>query len=330
MGQAAPAYLRTPVCAEQLIRGEGRNFVIPYAESVLMIQAPRNYGHIATPPRPAGSRSVKNGESIRPYVVSYRGKMFRKFTLDKCEGWPAPCLVRVEGKIPPGAKRMMVTLHGMGSTYSHMGAWLPFLDGVDDKLPDTAVMALDLPRHGFLKASPWEPSFSELVQQLIRELEGIKRESSIPITLLGRSASAGLALQVAKDRPDLVDRLVLIAPTPSQLDLLVRVEAGIDRMVNDGLLTLHPPSFDYAYRLMRQMKFHEWNWSKWKVSTDIYYSLEDPEGDETIREYWNQLAAQTDFVRISKFPGKRHDPFIADDAFVREQVWKRFTQAYLP
>jgi len=92
-----------------------------------------------------------------------------------------------------GAGPRMLLLHGAGASTHSWRGMLPLLLGHAD------VLALDLPGHGFTKARSASrsglPRMAEDIQALLDQ-EGFE-----PDTIVGHSAGAAIALQMARSRP---------------------------------------------------------------------------------------------------------------------------------
>lgn len=86
----------------------------------------------------------------------------------------------------------------------HSGIWSPLWE----LLPDTRHVGIDLPRHGSAAQRPLPGSLHVLADEVADRMlhEGCR-------TLVGLSFGSCVALQVALDRPEVLDLLVLAAPT---------------------------------------------------------------------------------------------------------------------
>ncbi len=114
----------------------------------------------------------------------------------------------------------LMAVHGLGgSAYN----WMDLA-----RTLDRGILAIDLPGFGFSPPSRRHSpeAFTTVVIELLEHL-------SRPITLLGNSMGGLVSMQVASRRPDLVERLVLIAPAtrpagrvmPSRLTVPARLLA---------------------------------------------------------------------------------------------------------
>jgi len=98
----------------------------------------------------------------------------------------------------------LVFLHGLGRDHEQ---WVPLAESLT---PARRVVVIDLPGFGASTELPglraWEP-IAETVIDLIACLE-LGR-----VTLLGHSLGAAIAIVAAADRPEFVERLVLVTPS---------------------------------------------------------------------------------------------------------------------
>ncbi len=103
-----------------------------------------------------------------------------------------------------GAGRPLVLLHGL-ATDRHI--WQAVVAALARK---RRVVTVDLP--GFGASAPAGDAF-ELGEVAARIARGLQAQRiRAPFDLVGHSLGAGVALTLAVDRPNLVDRLVLVAP----------------------------------------------------------------------------------------------------------------------
>lgn len=117
-----------------------------------------------------------------------------------------------------GTGPAVVLLHG-GIIDAAQVSWPPVFDRLT---PDCHVLALDLLGYGQSELAPGSygiPRHASVVADALDELD------IGPVTLVGLSVGGGIAMQVALDRPDLVDRLVPIDPY------------GLGRELPNGLLS---------------------------------------------------------------------------------------------
>jgi pimeloyl-ACP methyl ester carboxylesterase len=115
----------------------------------------------------------------------------------------------------------IVAIHGLGG--SHLN-WMPPAKGLSQS---GHLIAPDLPGFGY---TPPRRSYSVLshAQAIVELLESLGR----PAVLMGNSLGALVTIQIAASRPELVDRLVLVAPAaPPRWD-----DDRIDRVVAKRLL----------------------------------------------------------------------------------------------
>jgi pimeloyl-ACP methyl ester carboxylesterase len=120
-----------------------------------------------------------------------------------------------------GSGQPIVAVHGLGGAHLN---WLP----VAPRLTGSGhLLAPDLPGFGY---SPPRPFYSvrSHARATIELLEGLDQ----PVILMGNSLGGLVTIQVASERPDLVKRLVLVAPAgPPRWD-----DQRIDRVVARRLL----------------------------------------------------------------------------------------------
>lgn len=120
-----------------------------------------------------------------------------------------------------GSGQPIVAVHGLGGAHLN---WLPVADGLT---AGANLLAPDLPGFGY---SPPRTSYTVRThaRAIIELLESLGR----PVVLMGNSLGGLITIQVASDRPDLVERLVLVAPAgPPRWD-----DDRIDRVVARRLL----------------------------------------------------------------------------------------------
>lgn len=138
-------------------------------------------------------------DALTPYDLQLRGRRVRY----------------VEGG--PRNAPAVVLLHGIGRDHSQ---WTALSNAL---APHRRVVALDLPGFGLSEpirgSARWE-ELSETVLDLVACLE-LGR-----VTLIGHSMGAAIAIVAAADRPEFVERLVLVAPscyraTPSMEERLI-------------------------------------------------------------------------------------------------------------
>lgn len=105
-----------------------------------------------------------------------------------------------------------VRLFGEGSpalalhcSLAHGGAFA----GLSAALPGWQLTAPDLPGHG---RSPLWPSKGDLHDEATRQAMELLRGFGRPVPIIGHSFGATVALRVALEAPDLVERLVLVEP----------------------------------------------------------------------------------------------------------------------
>ncbi|HUO45225.1 MAG TPA: alpha/beta hydrolase [Acidimicrobiia bacterium] len=127
-----------------------------------------------------------------------------------------------------GRGRPVVAIHGLGGAHVN---WLPVAAGLGQY---GQVLAPDLPGFGY---SPPQEShnLSVATRAVIELLESLGREAM----LLGNSLGGLIAMMVASRRPDIIERLILVAPaTPPRLP-----DPSVDRMVARRLVLQGLPVF---------------------------------------------------------------------------------------
>ena len=134
-----------------------------------------------------------------------------------------------------GSGRPILALHGLGADHIQAQRLLPQTPGIQ-------VIAPDLPGHGDTDLEPHEPiSFSHFADHVAGVLDRRHRTGQIrePISVVGVSMGAGIALALAHRRPDLVAHLVLVRP--AWLDVTPPAHLAIFPLVG-GLLQAHGPT----------------------------------------------------------------------------------------
>lgn len=140
-----------------------------------------------------------------------------------------------------GSGAPIVLLHGVGTNRSIWYHAAPLVAAGGDGAEPRRVITPDLP--GFGESPPAGPGF-DLEQVADHLAEGLEGETDGPFDLLGHSLGGAIATVLAARRPDLVRRLVLMAPAgftpgPQPLGLLagmaaqglVPVRRGVGRRV---------------------------------------------------------------------------------------------------
>ncbi len=97
----------------------------------------------------------------------------------------------------------LILLHGFGMISAHLS---PAIGALSAR---RFVVAFDLPGHGGSLAHPLAGSARKCADAVIEEIEA---RTLGPVTLLGHSFGGAVASLVAIARPDLVNRLILLAP----------------------------------------------------------------------------------------------------------------------
>jgi pimeloyl-ACP methyl ester carboxylesterase len=100
----------------------------------------------------------------------------------------------------------VILLHGLGATNASM---LPL---VPDLARDHRVLAPDFPGFGASAAPHWHYTASELATWLRAFQEAL---GTGPATIIGNSLGGRVALEAGLSAPDLVDKLVLLCPSPA-------------------------------------------------------------------------------------------------------------------
>lgn len=102
------------------------------------------------------------------------------------------------------ARRPIVLVHGTPDT---MGAWWPLLFGPGALAGTADVWTLEVVGHGMLGDAEGPFSFQRCADHVAGSLDALELGG---VTLVGNSYGGEFCWRVAADRPDLVDRLVLI------------------------------------------------------------------------------------------------------------------------
>ena len=142
----------------------------------------------------AVARSDRRGDSVLP-------KKRRVVALGKLEAAGSADRSR-RGEAP--APRTVLLVHGIG-----MGRKV-FADLVQRVEEGAVVVAVDLPGYGDAPEPPRTPTIERLADLVAAYLRHLGRG---PALLLGHSMGTQVVTEVAVRHPDLVDRLVLVAPT---------------------------------------------------------------------------------------------------------------------
>jgi pimeloyl-ACP methyl ester carboxylesterase len=106
---------------------------------------------------------------------------------------------------PPDAPPVLL-LHGLGGTNASMLPLLP------DLTRDPRVIAPDFPGFGASGAPRWRYRASDLAAWLRAFQETV---GATPATIVGNSLGGRVAIEAGLANPDLVDRLVLLCPSPA-------------------------------------------------------------------------------------------------------------------
>jgi pimeloyl-ACP methyl ester carboxylesterase len=126
-----------------------------------------------------------------------------------------------------GDHRPIVFIHGLG------GQWQNWLENVPRFAENRRVVAVDLPGFG-LSEMPNERITIELYGRVVAEL--CERLELAPAVVVGNSMGGFVAAEVAIKRPDIVERLMLLASAGvSQVDVAKRPTMAAAKVV--GLLT---------------------------------------------------------------------------------------------
>jgi pimeloyl-ACP methyl ester carboxylesterase len=100
-------------------------------------------------------------------------------------------------------KQVLLFIHGLGS---YAPAWKKNIEGLKN---DYRCIAIDLPGYGRSSKGKYEASmsaFADVVKAFIEQLEIEK------VTLVGHSMGGQISIMTALAYPDLVDKLILVAP----------------------------------------------------------------------------------------------------------------------
>ncbi len=154
-----------------------------------------------------------------------------------------------------GSGELIVLVHGLGGSTAN---WLAVTTGL---ARHGRVVAVDLPGFGL---SP--PSRDYRLETHRRAIEDLIEIEGAPATLIGNSTGGLLSQMVAAHRPDLVDRLVLVAPAsppvfpdprldwPTAIRLALQATPGVGVGFGRRFVAQHSP--EELVRLSMQMITH--------------------------------------------------------------------------
>lgn len=157
--------------------------------------------------------------------------------------------VREEG---PANGQVAVLIHGWSSSWYAVSPLLPLLSH------KYRCLAVDLPGYGESARLPGRvtiPDYTDLMIGLIRQV------TDRPVVLVGHSMGGMISASLVLKNPELVERLVLIAPTISghlsrQVDLTLAPFALLERFpVTNALVTLLEPVLNITDQLLRPALF---------------------------------------------------------------------------
>jgi len=133
--------------------------------------------------------------------------------------------------------KQILFIHGLGTSSSSWVRIIPLL-----RVP-TSIKCIDLPGHGFSKLSNHGNRFTfEQLYTIVRKF--ILRNQSSPVTLVGHSLGGWIALKIACEHPNAVERLVLINNAGIMCP-------GIEKLAE----TFNIKSLIDTYRLLHRMWF---------------------------------------------------------------------------
>ena len=167
----------------------------------------------------------------------------------------------------PHNAQLALMIHGWSSSWYAMSPLLPLM------ARRFRCLAVDLPGYGNsprLEGRTTIPRYADLLSKLISEL------SDGPVVLVGHSMGGMISLTIAIRRPELVERMVLLAPTISGklsafIDMFVSPITMIERFpaTNAALTALDPYMVRITDRLMRPASFAE----RSQISAEDYMRL---------------------------------------------------------
>lgn len=152
----------------------------------------------------------------------------------------------------PANGQVAVLIHGWSSSWYAVSPLLPLLSH------KYRCLAVDLPGYGESPRLPRRvtiPDYTDLIIGLIRQV------TNRPVVLVGHSMGGMISTSLVLKNPELVERLVLIAPTISghlsrQVDLTLAPFALLERFaLANALVSLLEPIVNITDRLLRPALF---------------------------------------------------------------------------
>jgi pimeloyl-ACP methyl ester carboxylesterase len=155
-----------------------------------------------------------------------------------------------------GSGELIVLVHGLGGSTTN---WIAVADGL---ARHGRVLAIDLPGFGL---SP--PGLDYRLETHREAIENFIEFEGAPVTLIGNSTGGLLSQMVAAHRPDLVDRLVLVAPAtppvlpdprfhwPTAIRLALQAMPGVGATYGRRFINSHTP--EELVRLSMEMITHK-------------------------------------------------------------------------
>jgi pimeloyl-ACP methyl ester carboxylesterase len=149
-------------------------------------------------------------------------------------------------------RQAAVLIHGWASSWFALSPLLLYLK------QRLACLAVDLPGYGqspLMDKRITIPAYANLIASLIREV------TDQPVVLVGHSMGGMIAVTLARQHPELVERMVLICPTISgrlsfMIDLTLAPFVLLERFaVTNILVTLLEPLVPLTDRLLRPALF---------------------------------------------------------------------------
>jgi 4,5:9,10-diseco-3-hydroxy-5,9,17-trioxoandrosta-1(10),2-diene-4-oate hydrolase len=191
------------------------------------------------------------------------------------------------GEGPP-----VICLHGTGPG---SGAWVNFRHNIEDLSKRFRVLAVDLPRFGksekVVVEKPRATFLSGVVRALMDEI-GVDRASFI-----GNSMGGQVALKLAADTPERVDRLVLVGPAVMDVSVFTPMPTETMRLIM-GYYKGEGPTLDKMRTVMRNLVYDADSVTEEQVR-ERYEASVDPEVLEVNRgPHWKREPLEPHLGRV--------------------------------
>jgi len=197
---------------------------------------------------------------------------------------------------------------------------------------DSTAVATDRPFHG---AGPFDPALSALDASLAwraRYYETL-REPGLPLVAASRSGESLFLSQLALQRPELFNGLILMSPMHPTMGFQEAVE-GYKRQTVDTGVAINPLALNwFANSIETMLKLPAerqwWNQREIKTPTLILVGEKDAEVPEATRAAYRELARKNPkTVFYVEVPGASHDVFCVTEDYVGSgQRWSAEAEA---